>query len=619
MSKKQQVKQKSYQVGWEQAASHHLLGAVLANTRMYGLEDNSPMFSTITIPTNGFVVVKISGDSHADIFVKKNNRFSEDDWHFVFSTVGAYLGLGLYKKYSDRNSYTNVALLMFAIHYVKNIIGISKVPEAWSSFFSVENQISFKNESSLIDRLKNEPKIFSSVKDLSFTNNIDNAGVVFSDSKSMSYSFWRGSKTFEDVFVDNLIKQAQRTIALRSSNGITEEELKKKGTVSYKAKHWFEMHYPLLSSLAASFDIVEDIQICKNLGIQIAAVSAVDKVIYINPLANLNEMGARFVIAHEILHVALDHAGRRGGRDPLIWNLSCDFVINHWLVEMNVGVSPEGLFFDKSLSGLSADEIYIMIASDVRLKKKMMTLKNLKAGEGSNKKDCDILDQDPSYFSEFAQACKEALLRGMFTHSTCGRGDLPADLVEEIKAINQPAIPWQVELADWIAERFPLEDNRRTYARPSRRQSSTPNIPRPSYIKPQYDRKTRTYGVLLDTSASMDRQLLGKCLGAIASYSAAQEVKEVRLIFCDAQPYDEGFVPVEMLAHKIKVKGRGGTVLQQAVNYLQNAKDFPDDAPILILTDGFFEETLRVEREHAFLVPSRHYLPFSAKNVFEFK
>ncbi len=330
-------------------------------------------------------------------------------------------------------------------------------------------------------------------------------------------------------------------------------------------------------------------------------------------------MGARFVIAHEVLHVALDHTRRRAGRDPLIWNLACDFVINHWLVSMNVGISPEGLFFDKELANKSADEIYLMIASDIRLKKKMMTLKDMRAGEGSNKKSCDMLDSDPNYFSEFADACKEALLRGMYMHQSCGRGDLPADLEEEIKAINQPVIPWQVDLAQWIAEHFPLDDNRRTYSRPSRRQSSTPDIPRASYIKPIYEKNTRTYGVIMDTSGSMDRELLGKCLGAIAAYSAAQEVKEIRLIFCDAQPYDEGFVPVEMLAHKIKVKGRGGTVLQQAVNYLQNCTDFPNDAPILILTDGFFEGSLKIEREHAFLVPNKAYMPITAKNVFEFK
>ena len=125
--------------------------------------------------------------------------------------------------------------------------------------------------------------------------------------------------------------------------------------------------------------------------------------------------------------------------------------------------------------------------------------------------------------------------------------------------------------------------------------------------------------MILDTSGSMDKNLLGKCLGAITSYSLAQEVKEIRLIFCDAVPYDEGFIPVEMLTHKMKVKGRGGTVLQQAVNYLENIQDFPKTAPILILTDGFFEETLTIQREHAFLVPNKSILPIKAKNIFEFQ
>lgn len=51
---------------------------------------------------------------------------------------------------------------------------------------------------------------------------------------------------------------------------------------------------------------------------------------------------------------------------------------------------------------------------------------------------------------------------------------------------------------------------------------------------------TRTYGVIIDTSGSMERADLGKALGAIVAYSQAQGVKQVRLIYCDAQPYDEG-------------------------------------------------------------------------------
>ena len=231
-----------------------------------------------------------------------------------------------------------------------------------------------------------------------------------------------------------------------------------------------------------------------------------------------------------------------------------------------------------------------------------------------------MLDTDPSYFSDLTDACKYALLQGMFMHKDLGgsRGTLPADLEEEIYVLNQPPIPWQVELAEWITKNFPNVPKIRTYARPSRRQSATPDIPRASYKKPHIDYKTRTFGVILDTSASMDKKLLAKCLGAIASYSKAQNVEQVRLIYCDAQPYDEGWVNVKDLEQKVKIKGRGGTVLQPAVNYLENALDFPNKAPILVLTDGFFESDLTIQRENAFLVPNKIYMAKRFENVFEF-
>lgn len=619
MNKKSQVKQlKPYEKAWNQVTTHHLLGAVCSEINLFALDENSPVWEKITFYKNSFAYIKIYQDYRCDIYIRKNNKINENEWKFIFATLSIYLGLELYKKAQTNNIAIKTGLMLFAIHYVKNTLGYEDIPMAWQYFFEIESKISFKNENAVIDQLLQDYNLLEKSSCINFLNNSEQDSVVFSK-EGFNPSYFKATKSFGEIYIDNLVTQAQRTIALRSQKNLTEEELKKKNTTSYKAKSWFTLHYPLLSALTASFEIVEDIQVCKQLDIQIAAVSAIHKTIYINPLANLNELGMRFVIAHEILHIALAHPQRRAGRDPLIWNLACDFVINHWLVEMNVGVAPQGLYFDKNLATKSADEIYLMIASDARLKKKMMTLKDTTAGVGNSKKSCDMLDEDPAYFAEFADACKQALLRGMFLHQSSGRGDLPGNLEEEIKAINQPVIPWQVELAQWIAQHFPLDENKKTYARPSRRQSSTPDIPRPSYIKPQYEKNTRTYGVILDTSGSMDKNLLGKCLGAIASYSAAQEVKEVRVIFCDVQPYDEGFVPVEMLAHKIKIKGRGGTVLQQAVNYLENCLDFPNNAPILILTDGFFEGNLKIQREHAFLVPNKAYMPISAKNVFEFK
>jgi predicted metal-dependent peptidase len=117
---------------------------------------------------------------------------------------------------------------------------------------------------------------------------------------------------------------------------------------------------------------------------------------------------------------------------------------------------------------------------------------------------------------------------------------------------------------------------------------------------------------VLDTSGSMDRKLLAKALGAIASYSLARDVNAVRLVFCDAAAYDQGYVPPETIAHRVRVEGRGGTVLQPGLDLIDRAPDFPKDGPVLIITDGWCDR-LRIRRDHAYLMPGEGRLPFVPK------
>ena len=111
----------------------------------------------------------------------------------------------------------------------------------------------------------------------------------------------------------------------------------------------------------------------------------------------------------------------------------------------------------------------------------------------------------------------------------------------------------------------------------------------------------------------LDIYLIGYALGAIASYSAAKEVPYARVIFCDADVYDVGYISPEAIAGRIEVKGRRGTRLQPGVDMLMQAKDFPKDAPILLITDGMIEDDLVVRREHAYLLPRGCRLPFRVK------
>jgi predicted metal-dependent peptidase len=385
----------------------------------------------------------------------------------------------------------------------------------------------------------------------------------------------------------------------------------KVNSAAQRARLWFINSFPLLGALAAHFKIIEDASLCQRMGISIAAVDAEMREIYVNPHAQLDDEESRFVIAHELLHVGLSHHTRRQGRDAYLWNVACDYVINNWLVEMGVGRLPRiGALYDVELKEMSAEAIYDLMVNDIRRFRKLSTLRGVGVG--------DILDnQTPDWWrlgdglalDDFYRRC---LVQGLVYHCDAERGFLPAGLIEEINALGMPPIPWDVQLAQWFDEHFMPIEPVRSYARPSRRQSSTPDIPRPRWVMPEQRDYSRTYGVILDTSGSMPRELLAKALGTIASYSIAHDVKAVRVVFCDAMPYDQGYMLPEAIAESVKIKGRGGTILQPAIDLLERAEDFPADGPLLIITDGQCDR-LRIWREHAILMPEGRRLPFVSK------
>jgi predicted metal-dependent peptidase len=375
------------------------------------------------------------------------------------------------------------------------------------------------------------------------------------------------------------------------------------------ARGWFVSSYPLLGGLAAQFTLVADAELARSRDIAIAAVSAAAGEIYLNPLAGLAEDEWRFVLAHEMLHAALRHGDRVGGRDPYLFNVATDYVINGWLVEMGVGAMPDGALHDPALAGQSAEGVYDLIATDLRRLRKLRTLRGRGLG--------DVLDEPLPHPGarrgvDLDEYYRRALTTGLAYHDTGGRGLLPAGLVEEIRALDQPPLPWDVRLARWFEEFVRSPQPRRSYARASRRQSATPHIPRPGRIRPEELERLCTFGVVVDTSGSMDRVQLGKALGAIASYATARDVPRARVVFCDAAAYDAGYLPVEEIAGRVRVRGRGGTVLQPGVDRLERADDFPADAPILVITDAACD-VVRVRREHAFLVPAGARLPFTPR------
>lgn len=584
--------------------AHYLLSGVMSYLDFYDYYSEKRMMIQADVEMKEHQIAILY--ENGVIFYNSKLKYHEENWEFIFALITLHYCFDLVKKSPENKKYylNEISKMVFCIDFLKNLKIGEPIPEfdiiADLSSMKIKNEYSFYS----IAHIEGIPDKF---KTCTFSRG-DHASLHY---RPLFNSPWaeRNYKAtdYQEVFADSLMNNAKKTLQLKSNSFHSDEDLKKLNTLPYKARSWFISHYPLLGALAASFEIIEDVKICQSMSISIAAVSPSLREIYINPLANLNFENMKFVMAHEMLHVGLAHQSRCEGRDHYLWNVACDFVINDWLIELNIGIPPEGVLFEESLKGLSAEEIYYKIEKDLKMQKRLSTL------AGHKKGDMIGPSESGKYLTDLDEFYKRALVTGLELHESCGRGFLPGGLVEEIKRINQPPIPWQVKLADWLREHFPIAQKKRTYARPSRRQSSTPDIPRPSYVKPYEDKNMKVFGVVLDSSGSMDRELLGKGIGAITSYAIAQEIKYIRLICCDTQPYDAGFVPVLQLLNRVKIAGRGGTILQSGIQYLENKDDFPKDAPILVITDGYCEEDLKIKHDHAYLIPKGHRLPFSTR------
>lgn len=87
--------------------------------------------------------------------------------------------------------------------------------------------------------------------------------------------------------------------------------------------------------------------------------------LWYNPdfLATLSAAEAKFVLAHETAHCAYLHPFRRKGRDPLLWNVACDYVINQMLVRD--GLTPiKGCLLDARFADMSSEAVYAKLMSE---------------------------------------------------------------------------------------------------------------------------------------------------------------------------------------------------------------------------------------------------------------
>jgi predicted metal-dependent peptidase len=313
---------------------------------------------------------------------------------------------------------------------------------------------------------------------------------------------------------------------------------------------------------------------------------------------SLKEDELVFVLAHELLHLALRTHDRARGADQLEFNYAHDYIINDILrTELGMSVPAGGLDMPGARER-SAEEIVLEMRRDRQAGAKTRVWQGeattagrvfgtggrgagtMEAGDVLDvAAEADLFPEDAAEAATRAGQVKEMAAKALSLARAMGlarglRGTDAGTASQTVLALRGIyRAPWRLALQRWIESVAPGD---RTFSRRSRREVVEPDV-----VLPGRRREGWILNIVLDTSGSMTEEI-PRALGALGEFCDAAGVDQVRLVQCDAAvTSDELLAPYELAERRIE--GYGGSDLSPALWYL--AED-PHVRAVVVITDG---------------------------------
>jgi predicted metal-dependent peptidase len=301
---------------------------------------------------------------------------------------------------------------------------------------------------------------------------------------------------------------------------------------------------------------------------------------------NLPLKQLEFLFGHEVLHVVYDHMGRRGNRDPKLWNIADDYCVNSDLIEQRVGEKIPVALYDAKFKGQSAEEVYDYLyenAEKIDIGKLLQqVLDDHLDGEGSGDGDGDD-DNDgkgrPRLSKEEMDAIRDEIKEAVLQAAqVVGAGNLPAGVKRMIKDLTEPVISWQ-ELLQQQIQSIIKDDF--TWLRPSRRGWHMDAI-MPG-TKPG---ETIDICIAIDTSGSISERDIKDFMSEIQGIMDSYNEYKIKVWCFDTEVYNEQNFTSENLddISSYEPAGGGGTDFMANWEYMKEHNIEPKK--FIMFTDG---------------------------------
>jgi len=303
-----------------------------------------------------------------------------------------------------------------------------------------------------------------------------------------------------------------------------------------------------------------------------------------------------FVIAHEILHCVYDHMTRRDSRNPMLYNIAADYIVNNLLVRDRIGEKPKivDCFQDFKYDGWTSEEVYDSLFEEAKQRGEELKelLEQLEKdgemldqhldleGDGSEDENKDGKKGPPKYSKEELDQIRDEMKEAMINAAqTAGAGNVPAGVARLIKEMTEPKMNWRELLRQQIQSTIKSDY---TFMRPSRKGWHTGAI-----LPGQNFEDTIDICVSLDMSGSIGNEQGADFLGEIKGIMDEYKDYNIKVWCFDTAVYNEQDFSAdggEDLSD-YEIMGGGGTDFMANWTYMKENDIQPKK--FIMFTDGY--------------------------------
>jgi len=366
-----------------------------------------------------------------------------------------------------------------------------------------------------------------------------------------------------------------------------------------KARYELIREQPFFGYLVLNLKIINDDKE-KKLPMDTMGVNLRGDLRYRDNFVNqLNDDELKTVLAHEVLHLGLEHIRRGGNRNPQLFNIAADLAVN-WYLKKNGFTIPQGFLISDEYDNMFAEEIYDKIAKDA----KIVTVWNKVAkynpqgdmvkdkdgdgegqGKGKNKDEegeglGGTVKSDKEAEGETPEEVdwKEKMVEAAQRAKMMGKS--PAGMERFFEKSLFPENNWRAILYKFINKSITQNSN---FNRPNRRFISR-GIYMPSKIKENMD-----IVLAIDTSGSIGEKLLNEFYRELITVRDSFANINITILTCDAD-IQEVITIKNHETPEIEMRGGGGTSFKPVFNWIEDNK--PNAKILIYLTDlyGDFPE-----------------------------